>query len=44
MLFALMQILAIAFETKQPVPCSVIVLKVSNTPNKWQRWRRRYGW
>lgn len=34
MLFALMQILAIAFETKQPVPCSVIVLKVSNVPGE----------
>ena len=34
MLFALMQILAIAFETKQPAPCSVIVLKVSNHAGK----------
>ena len=44
MLFALMQILAIAFETKQPAPCSVIVLKVSNLPNKWERWRPGIGW
>ena len=44
MLFALMQILAIAFETKQPAPCSVIVLKVSNLPNKWERWRLGIGW
>lgn len=44
MLFALMQILAIALETIQPAPCSVIVLKVSNHAGKWWRWRRCFGW
>ena len=44
MLFLILQIIAIAFETKQPAPCSVTVLKVSNHVTEWMRWRICTGW